>query len=380
MTRIAVTVEGDQPSEWSELEAEAPLFARSSWLRIMGDRLGGTSAWLVARDAGRPLAGLYGRRLDAPNAYFLGNPYALLLGPNPLLEKPRPVEDALAALRRRAPSPERHLPALAVTYPGAECFAAGPARDDETVLGELVGGAAGWAEASGLALVAFLFVSEDEPALGRALEERGFLRFPVGLRADLRLPGTSFEDYLATLDKKTRSNVGRLRRRLAEAGIEIRPRPPLECADDFARLRARHQRRYGHAVDEAVERERFERLARELGDSVTVYAAVAGEETLGLAVLIADGDTWHGFWAVTADDPRTKGVYFELAYHTPIEAAYELGYPKLSVGYGAREAKEGRAFELSPSFGFVLPLREELTETAAAAAALLSDLVPAASS
>jgi len=337
----------EAPAEWAALEATAPLFARRRWLEAMGSRIGDRHRWLVASRGDEPLAGLYATVLDRPT-HALFDPARYLFGPGPLLPTP-----AVAGARASC------FPCLLCMLPGYECYPVGPdaGAGAPDGLDALVAGAVELAREERMAAVACLFVGREPPAFGAALAAAGFAPFPMAWRSDLVLPGAGMDDYLSSLGGHRRREVLRERRRLRDAGVTVRDVPLAACAEDVVRLRGLHQRKYGHAYDEAGERRRLALLAAAARDEVTVLVAEIGGRVVALTLHVWDGEVWHAFLdGVEYGVPAARLAYFETSYYAFIEAAYAAGRRRLSYGYGAEQGKLHRGCRPEPVDGWALAL------------------------
>lgn len=372
---------GQCPPQWAELDADPPLFASARWLARMGDRIDGVHWWFVHRPGDGRDVGFFGSVSEDSAVSEAKNPWRLLFEPGSARSLGRPALERQAAARAAGPAPEHWFPSLVVTYPGLECFPLGPGRHSAQALDGAVAEVVAEARAAGLGSVAFLYVQPEETELSAALHRAAFLEVPTALRANLRLPGTTFEDYLASLGRDARKGVARIRRRLARQGVTVR-QLLLRDADDrlieeLVGLRMKHRAKYGRRPDTAGERSQLHTLRESFGERGRLQLAVADGRTIGFCLFLDAGGIRHA-WMTGTDyaDPRSDGTYFEVCYHAPIEEAYLTGCRELSFSYGAEANKLERGCRLDEVTSFVLPLDAAgLGPAREAAAALAGALV-----
>ncbi len=369
------------PAAWAALDSSPPLFASAPWLDTMADRIEGCHQWFV-HEPGTPRGtGLFGTVISDSSVSEAKNPWRLLFEPCAMRSLSETAVAEQSAARGEGPARDRWIPALMLTYPGLECFALGPGRGSPGALDETIAGVVAHARSTGLRSVAFLYVQPEDAALLAALRRAGFVEFPVTLRANLRLPGRSFTDYLATLSGPGRRKVGHLRRQLARQGVSITRLVLSQASDDdlenLVALRLSHRAKYGRRPDAEGERAQMRTFRSRYGARVTVYAAVADAAMISFGLFLDAGPLQHA-WMNGADyeDPRSRFTYFEVVFHAPIEAAYQQGAREFSFGYGAERAKLLRGCRLDEVSAFILPLDPaSLPAARRAAAALRGGLV-----
>lgn len=174
---------------------------------------------------------------------------------------------------------------------------------------------------------------------------------PVQLNQDARipLPGSTFDDYLATLPSKRRVAIRRERRAFAEAGYELRTLRLSECADAAGALAARLQERHGHPADPAGLAGLLRDQAEGMADSGFVRAAFAGRHMVAFSLSYRHaGTVW--LRSTGYDYARLRGAheYFNLVYYLPIEDAYAHGATALHLGMESLRAKTLRGAVASP--------------------------------
>lgn len=375
MTGDAVRA-GDEA--WRALDPDPSLFASPAWLALMSDRIEGTHRRFVSAPGTPDATGFFGTVVGDSGVSESKNPWRLLFEPCHVRTLTPSAVAAQAAARAAGPPREAWFPSLVLTYPGLECFPAGPGRHRPAALDRAVAEVVGRARDEGLRTVAFLYVQPEERALAQALRRAGFVRFPLALRCNLRPPGTSFADYRATLSRDAAHSMDRVRRRMAERGVSV-DRFPLRELNDAAverlvELRLQHRAKYGRRPDAAGERTQLRTFREHFGDRVEVVAALADGRIIGFCLFLDAGDVRHA-WSNGTDytDSRSKDTYFEVCYYRPVEDAYRTGRKELSFSYGAERTKLERGCRLDEVSGFVLPLDDGDLEPARRAARALAE-------
>ncbi|MFG2526526.1 GNAT family N-acetyltransferase [Streptomyces sp. NPDC048516] len=352
---------GPDPTPWDRLDTDPPLFASEPWLTAMAGRIDGEHRRFVRRPGTPEGTGFFGTVIADSRVSESKNPWELLFEPCSLRSLTPDAVTAQSAARTGGPPREGWFPSLVLTYPGLECFPAGPGRHRAGALDAAVADILDQARHDGLRSVAFLYVQPEEHALAEALRRADFIEFPLALRSTLSPPGTSFADYRASLSRDARKGMSRIRRRLSERGVTIR-RLRLSAADDatvdrLVDLRMQHRAKYGRRSDEAGERAQLTSFRENFGDRVHLVAAVADGRIIGFCLFLDAGAVRHA-WTTGTDytDDRSKDTYFEVCYYTPVEDAYVSGCRELSYSYGTEGAKIERGCRLDEVKGFVLPL------------------------
>lgn len=190
------------------------------------------------------------------------------------------------------------------------------------------------------------------------------LRVRAGRGWTLRLPGTGFKDWLASLAKKARVNERATIRRLElfhELDFEARPLQaddidwmvPLELA-----LYGRHGNDYGAGPA----RQLHEAYLDVLGDQTWVITATADGAPVGFASFIQHEDRAWIRQVGVAPGWEMSQVYFGVAYHGAIRLAYDLGVHSLDYSITADDAKRRRGAHSRELFSLITPLgRTHLT-------------------
>jgi Peptidogalycan biosysnthesis/recognition len=368
------------PPAWDALDPSPPLFASRRWLSVMGHRMEGEHNYFISGTGQRGEAGFFGSVIDDPRITVSKNPWQLLFEPcDGLRSLPEQAAASQAAAAAAAGDPAGWFPALVLAYPGLECFPIGPQAGTPAAVEHAIAGVVAAARSAGVRTVAFLYVQPECEVLAATLRKAGLIEFPITQRANLRLPGGSFADYLGTLSRHRRKRVRADRRKLSENGIAVESLPLTEADDGIIEtlvaLRQQHRGKYGKRPDDESER-RLLRAFRAFAGGVTVYRAITDRhQSVGFSLFLDSGEISH-CWTCGFDytDPRSRLTYFELCYYAPIEAAYQGQVREFSFSYGAEMTKMLRGCQLDTVHGYLLAIDDEArTATARAAAAALAD-------
>ncbi|MEO3808451.1 GNAT family N-acetyltransferase [Sphaerisporangium sp. B11E5] len=365
MTTREFTAVPGRPPEWPVLAADGPIFATERWLAAMRGRIPGAAYTFLLNDSGAPALALYGTVLPAagrPEVFSL--PYILTGDPAEL-----PLSDATRAVRPSAAAPPEDAwhPHLVVMLPGYECHPLGPLAGDPGALRELVDAIVAWAGERSLRAVAFLYTPPSADALQKELAARGFLRVPLAYTCELEPAGDGFEDYLASLPRKRRTEARRELRRLAEAGMTVRAVEVEHPPEDVVGLKCGHSAKYdGAPADHARTRARLEGLCA--GGALLFRAEIAGT-LVGYALFITHNGVWY--CVSTGMDytrPDARHAYFATVFYEPARLAYRSGVHRLHYGQGSWRAKTARGCTATELPGWILPLDARLTPAVAESA------------
>ncbi|GAA3816963.1 hypothetical protein GCM10022226_42030 [Sphaerisporangium flaviroseum] len=351
-----------RPPDWRDLAAGGPMFATELWLDAMRGRIPGADFTFVLREPGKTVLALYGTVLaGAERNEVFGLPYILTGDARDL-----PLaEDSLAARASwRVPPPESWYPHLVVMLPGYECHPIGPLAGDPDALSELTGAVVAWARDQGLRLVAFLYTPPSTAALQEALASRGFSRIPLAYTCELALTGEGFDDYLAALPRKRRTEARRELRRLTQAGVVVRAVRVTRVPEDVVGLKCGHSAKYnGVPADRAKVRARLEGLCAESG--LLVRAELEGT-LVGYGLFIEHAGVWY--CVSTAMDygrHQARHAYFATVFYEPVRLAYSAGVRRLHYGQGSWRAKLSRGCRAVELPGWVLALDPRLAPVVA---------------
>lgn len=193
------------------------------------------------------------------------------------------------------------------------------------------------AEQLELSSVHLLFPRKDEQD---AFVARGWLR-RHGVQYHWYNGGfRTFEDFLATLPSKKRTQIRRERRAVRDAGIVVETRSG--AAIDEETLAAAYQF-YLSTVDKFVWGRRYlnEDFFRRVRDRIEVVVAREGSKLLAGAINIRKGDRLYGrYWGAIEDRPF---LHFEVCFYHSIDEAIARGLKVFEPGAGG-EHKRSRGF------------------------------------
>lgn len=194
----------------------------------------------------------------------------------------------------------------------------------------------------------------------------GVVPMLTSMETRLQLPGSGFDDYLATLRKQARTNTRREIADYRKSDLVTGLERIGDCCDEAAPLLRQLQARYGHGGSDEHYRRMLRRHAAVLDDMSLVVTARRNGQLVAFALFYLWGKTMYlrlaGF-----DYPRLPGAfeYFNVAFYVPIEWAYEHGFDRLHLGRESFEAKVRRGGRLHPSLSAALPeITPDAQETA----------------
>jgi hypothetical protein len=354
---------GFSPADWDRVGPAAGWRSRR-WLTAMAGRVPGRLHTAVHDDRAAALVAV----VEDPAAYETYNPYALLFGDPPVFGVGDPDGRRLGLAELAVP-PERVLPAAVVVHPG---YAGDPAGDPAAAVA-LLTDLRGWAAAEGLRGLYVLYTERLSRPLAAAAYGLGGATFPLGVRWRLPVWWDGWEGYLAGLPAKRRGELGRQRRRAAEAGVRPALVDPVERAADIVAGRCALVRRYGHAADPAAEHARLLALVRAYGPDLRVYAALRGRELLAATVAVREGRsllTVHAGAAEVAD----PGPYahFVANYYAVVDDVTAGDTTDVDYGIDQDQAKRARGCRGTPLAGHVVPVDPAAAEALVRAAGLLT--------
>lgn len=153
-----------------------------------------------------------------------------------------------------------------------------------------------------------------------------------------------FDDFLSVLPSKRRKEIRRERRRLADAGIQVRVLAPDEVDADLARqLYAFYARTYHlRGQQPYLSRDFFGALARRMPEQVRFFVAFGDDQPLGMAFTLVGADTLYGrHWGCAMD---LDGLHFETCYYAGIDYCIRHGLAAFDAG-AQGEHKLRRGFE-----------------------------------
>ncbi|MFI9004514.1 GNAT family N-acetyltransferase [Streptomyces sp. NPDC053541] len=228
------------------------------------------------------------------------------------------------------------------------------------LLTRLVGHAAEAAAARGAASLAALYCDRSDDDLAAAFAAHGGVRVDSYTSFVLDLPGSSWDDWLASLPRKRRQNEIHDSRKLAESGVHYSIAPLTHADIDWiVPLELDLYSKYGndYLVDEAraLHRAYLDRL----GPDALLLRAERDGAPVGFVSLVRKGDTLYlrqaGF-----DQEACAGtpVYFGAVFHAAVQWAYAHGITSVDYSISADEVKLRRGCRALERDAWILPLSQ----------------------
>lgn len=223
-----------------------------------------------------------------------------------------------------------------------------PGADRQTCRQKLLEGAIDLAREKGYSSLHCLFPREEEMSalVGQGLSQR------VGCQFHWHNRGyRSFDDFLSTLSAKKRKNIRQERRRVAQAGIELR----RFHGDEMDEAMWGHWQRFYRSTFErksgypTLSESFFRELGRTMGRSIIIVFAYrkGSENPLAGALMFRSDTTLYGrHWGC---DESYDGLHFEACYYQGLEYAIEQGLARFEPG-AQGEHKVSRGFEPTSTY------------------------------
>ncbi len=316
---VAPSLEAVPAAAWNHLNATGNPFLRHEFLVALerhgcvGERYGWLPQHLLVRDRAGTLIG-------ATPLYLKWNSYGELV-----------FDWSWAEAYRRAglayyPKLVGAVPYSPVTGPR---LLVGDAVDPPAVETALIRGAMELTRRSGASSLHWLFTPEEQT---RRMEASGLLR-RVGCQYHWHNAGYGdFEDFLATLRSERRKKLRRERRKVREAGLELRLVQGAEAAQadwhDFHELYVSTFRRLGGMP--TLSQGFFEEIASTMGAQVLLILAREGGRTVASAFCLIGPDTLYGrHWGCRES---YDSLHFETCYYQGIEYCIRQGMARFEPG------------------------------------------------
>ncbi|HZX25980.1 MAG TPA: GNAT family N-acetyltransferase [Telluria sp.] len=211
---------------------------------------------------------------------------------------------------------------------------------DETARAALITALRREQERAGLSSTHILYPPEDE---ARLLNAAGFmLRHGVQFHW-LNRGFASFDDFLATLDRKKAKNIRAERRKVIDAGVTLRRLRGPELTEEHWRF---FHRCYRHTYAEHLSQpylnlDFFLRIGASMADNILLVLAERAGQPIAASLVIHTADTLFGrYWGATEHLPC---LHFETAYYQPLEFCIEQGIATFEGG-AQGEHKMARGF------------------------------------
>ncbi|MGZ3181376.1 MAG: GNAT family N-acetyltransferase [Telluria sp.] len=175
-------------------------------------------------------------------------------------------------------------------------------------------------EAAGVSSTHILFPPEEDIQL---LQDAGFM-LRGGVQFHWENHGyASFDDFLATLDRKKAKNIRAERRKVREAGIAFRRVPGADITPEEWRF---FNRCYRHTYSEHfsspyLNLDFFERIGASMPQHILLVIAERDGRPIASSLVIHDEQTLYGrYWG---EVEHVACLHFETAYYQPLEFCIE---------------------------------------------------------
>lgn len=169
------------------------------------------------------------------------------------------------------------------------------------------------------------FLAQPDKGLGLRIR-------PALPEFELALPGTSFEDYLASFNARRRWNLRNEMRSVAHLQFSVQPLAGYE--QEMARLQGLNRARY--RVQDAGEERFYRALVQEFGADAQVVLARDCGRIIGMAMLLRRGDA---IWVLHTGSEARDRTYFSLVFYEPIRWAYAQGLRRINLRRAAGHGK-----------------------------------------
>lgn len=324
------------PAHWNALAGDDAPFLRHEFLAAMehqgcvGERFGWIPRHLALRDES-------GRLLAVAPCYLKYNSYGEFV-----------FDWAWADAYAR--SGLQYYPKLVVASPYTPATAprllTGDSPERARYAQALMQGAKELAESLGVSSLHWLFTAEDETGW---LHEQGLMP-RLGVQFHWTNQGYEcFEHLLERFSSSKRKNVRRERRRVSEAGIELRALAGSELSD--AQWRTFH-RLYEDTFDKrggipTLSLGFFQEIARTMGEQILVVLAYDRGDTVAAAFDLVGSRSLYGrHWGCFRD---YHSLHFEACYYQGLDYCIANGLQRFEPG-AQGEHKISRGFLPTPTF------------------------------
>ena len=216
------------------------------------------------------------------------------------------------------------------------------ARDD-AARAALIEVLRGTQQASDVSSTHILYPPEEQV---QQLADAGFM-LRSGVQFHWLNPGyRSFDEFLATLEKKKRKNIRAERRKVVEAGITLRRVRGVDALDADWRLFDRcYQNTYAeHRSTPYLNLDFFRRIGRDMPHNILLVIAERAGRPIAASLVIHSADTLFGrYWGALEHVPC---LHFETSYYQPLEFCIEQ---KIAVFEGGAQGEHKMARGFLPT-------------------------------
>lgn len=154
---------------------------------------------------------------------------------------------------------------------------------------------------------------------------------------------TNFDEFLATLEQKKRKNIRAERRKVAEAGVQLRRvRGKDATHEDWVLFNRCYRNTYReHHSTPYLNLDFFQRIGASMPENILLVIAEKEGRAIAASLVIHDEDTLYGrYWGALEHVPC---LHFEAAYYQPLEFCIEQGMSTFEGG-AQGEHKMARGF------------------------------------
>ena len=154
---------------------------------------------------------------------------------------------------------------------------------------------------------------------------------------------TNFDEFLATLEQKKRKNIRAERRKVAEAGVQLRRvRGKDATHEDWVLFNRCYRNTYReHHSTPYLNLDFFQRIGASMPENILLVIAEKEGRAIAASLVIHDEDTLYGrYWGALEHVPC---LHFEAAYYQPLEFCIEQGISTFEGG-AQGEHKMARGF------------------------------------
>ena len=180
-------------------------------------------------------------------------------------------------------------------------------------------------------------------AQAEALRAAGFM-VRYGVQFHWINPGyASFDDFLATLERKKRKNILAERRKVADAGVSFRQIAGADIStEEWQFFKRCYDRTYAlHASTPYLNLDFFLRIGATMPHNILLILALRDGVPIAASLVIHSADTLYGrYWGALEDIPC---LHFETAYYQPLEFCIRRGL-RCFEGGAQGEHKMARGF------------------------------------
>ena len=156
----------------------------------------------------------------------------------------------------------------------------------------------------------------------------------------------SFDEFLATLEKKKRKNIRAERRKVAEAGVTLRRVRGIDATDaDWKLFNRCYQRTYqAHHSTPYLNLDFFQRIGRTMPENILLVIAEREGKPIAASLVIHSATTLFGrYWGELEHVPC---LHFETSYYQPLEFCIEQ---KIAVFEGGAQGEHKMARGFLPT-------------------------------